>query len=409
MHTLLLALILVILVAEYGLNRWLSVLNVRNSRIPLPSELSGIYDPESYSRQQEYFRTNVKFGTLSATFNLLLIAGMYVAGGFGWLDTWLLPVTDNEILRSLLFFGVLFIVSDLLNLPFDYYDTFVIEAKFGFNKTTPGLFLLDKLKSTLLMIVLGGGLLALIVWIYLLTSTYFWLLAFGVLTFFGLVMSMFYSEWIVPLFNKQTPLEAGELRTAISSFAEKAGFKIDNIFVIDGSRRSTKANAYFSGLGPRKRIVLYDTLIAQMTIDEIVAVLAHEIGHYKHRHVLKGLLLSLPFNLLLFYLLGLTLKSDLPAMAAGGTAASFHVNAIVFFTIYTPVSMVFDLLGNLFSRRHEYQADAFAARYGYSDALVSSLKKLSATSLSNLMPHPLYVFFNYSHPTLYQRIKKIAA
>jgi len=409
MHTLLLALILVILVAEYGLNRWLSVLNVRNSRIPLPSELSGIYDPESYSRQQEYFRTNVKFGTLSATFNLLLIAGMYVAGGFGWLDTWLLPVTDNEILRSLLFFGVLFIVSDLLNLPFDYYDTFVIEAKFGFNKTTPGLFLLDKLKSTLLMIVLGGGLLALIVWIYLLTSNYFWLLAFGVLTFFGLVMSMFYSEWIVPLFNKQTPLEAGELRTAISSFAEKAGFKIDNIFVIDGSRRSTKANAYFSGLGPRKRIVLYDTLIAQMTIDEIVAVLAHEIGHYKHRHVLKGLLLSLPFNLLLFYLLGLTLKSDLPAMAAGGAAASFHVNAIVFFTIYTPVSMVFDLLGNLFSRRHEYQADAFAARYGYSDALVSSLKKLSATSLSNLMPHPLYVFFNYSHPTLYQRIKKIAA
>ncbi|MCE1156429.1 MAG: M48 family metalloprotease, partial [Bacteroidales bacterium] len=160
---------------------------------------------------------------------------------------------------------------------------------------------------------------------------------------------------------------------------------------------------------PRKRIVLYDTLIAQMTIDEIVAVLAHEIGHYKHRHVLKGLLLSLPFNLLLFYLLGLTLKSDLPAMAAGGTAASFHVNALVFFTIYTPVSMVFDLLGNLFSRRHEYQADAFAARYGYSDALVSSLKKLSATSLSNLMPHPLYVFFNYSHPTLYQRIKKIAA
>lgn len=196
MHTLLLALILVILVAEYGLNRWLSVLNVRNSRIPLPSELSGIYDPESYSRQQEYFRTNVKFGTLSATFNLLLIAGMYVAGGFGWLDTWLLPVTDNEILRSLLFFGVLFIVSDLLNLPFDYYDTFVIEAKFGFNKTTPGLFLLDKLKSTLLMIVLGGGLLALIIWIYLLTSTYFWLLAFGVLTFFGLVMSMFYNKFL---------------------------------------------------------------------------------------------------------------------------------------------------------------------------------------------------------------------
>lgn len=407
MHTLLLALILVILVAEYGLNRWLSVLNIRNSRIPLPTELSGIYDPESYTRQQDYFRTNVRFGAISATFNLLLITGMYVAGGFGWLDTWLLPVSDNEILRSLLFFGVLFIISDLLNIPFDYYDTFVIEEKFGFNKSTPRLFVLDKLKSTLLMVVLGGGILALIVWIYQLTSDYFWLMAFGVVTFFGMVMSMFYSEWIVPLFNKQTPLGEGELRSAISLFADKAGFKLDNIYVIDGSKRSTKANAYFTGLGPRKRIVLYDTLIAQMTTDEIVAVLAHEIGHYKHRHVLKGLVLSLPFNLLLFYLLGLTLKSDLPAIAVGGTTAAFHLNAIVFFTIYTPVSMVFDLLGNFFSRRHEYQADAFAARFGYADALVSSLRKLSATSLSNLTPHPLYVFFNYSHPTLYQRIKKL--
>ncbi len=407
MQTLLLVLIIVILFAEFGLNRVLSVLNIRNSRAPLPPELSGIYSPESYDRQQDYFRTNVRFGTISATFNLLLITGMYLTGGFGWLDSWLTTVITNEILRSLLFFGILFVVSDVLNIPFDWYDTFVIEEKFGFNKVTPSLFIIDKLKSTLLMIVLGGGILALIIRIYQLTSDYFWILTFGLTTLIGLLFSMFYSEWIVPLFNKQTPLEEGELRESISAFASKAGFQIDNIYVIDGSRRSTKANAYFSGFGPRKRIVLYDTLIRQMTVEEIVAVLAHEIGHYKHRHVAKGLLLSLPFNLLLFYLLGITLKSEYPSLALGGESPVFHLNAIVFFTLYTPVSSAFDLLGNLFSRRHEYEADAFAVKYGYGEQLISSLKKLSSTSLSNLMPHPLYVFFNYSHPTLYQRIKKI--
>lgn len=407
MHTLLLILILSILVFEFGLNRFLSVLNIRNSKLPLPPELSGIYSPESYARQQEYFRTNVRFGTYSATFNLLLVAGMYLTGGFGWLDSWLIGFISNEILRSLLFFGILFLISDVLMIPFDVYDTFVIEEKFGFNKVTPSLFIIDKLKSIVLMVLLGGPLLALLIWIYQLTSDYFWLLTFGIVTIVGLVLSMFYSEWIVPLFNKQTPLEEGELREAISGFADKAGFRLDNIYVIDGSRRSTKANAYFSGLGSRKRIVLYDTLIQQMTTDEIVAVLAHEVGHYKHKHVLKGLILSLPFNLLLFYLLGLTLKSDLPALAIGGSAATFHLNAIVFFSLYTPVSSAFDLVGNMMSRRHEYQADAYAVRFGYGDHLVSSLKKLSATSLSNLMPHPLYVFFNYSHPTLYQRIKNI--
>lgn len=409
MPTLLFVFILVVLIVEFGMNRWLSVLNIRNSRVPLPPEVSDIYNTERYSRQQNYFRTNVKVGTVSATFNFLLILGMYLSGGFGWLDSQVTILTDNEILRSLLFFGVLFLGSELLNIPFDYYNTFVIEEKFGFNKVSKGLFVADKLKSTILIILLGGGILTLISWIFLLTSDYFWLLAFGVVTTVGLVMSMFYSELIVPLFNKQTPLEEGELRNKIADFAVKAGFRLDNIYVIDGSKRSTKANAYFSGLGHKKRIVLYDTLINQMTIGEIVAVLAHEIGHYSHRHVLKGFLLSLPFNLLLFYLLGLTLQSDIPAFAVGGTEASFHLNAIIFFTLYTPLSTLFDLVGNIFSRRHEYQADAYAAGFGYGNQLVSALKKLSATSLSNLTPHPLYVFFNYSHPTLYQRIKKIAA
>lgn len=409
MPTLLLVIVLLILVAEFGLSRFLSVLNIKNSQLPLPPELSDIYNAESYARQQDYFRTNARFGMYSTSFNFVLVVAMYLTGGFGWLDAELHLLINNEILRSLVFFGVLFLISDLLNIPFDIYDTFVVEEKFGFNKVTPRLFVVDKLKSTLLMVLLGGGILALIIWIYQLTNDYFWLLSFGVVTLIGVVMSMFYSDLIVPLFNKQTPLEAGELRKSISAFALKTGFKLANIYVIDGSKRSTKANAYFSGLGPKKRIVLYDTLISQMTTDEIVAVLAHEIGHYKHRHVLKGFMLSLPFNLLLFYLLGLVLKSDLPALAAGGSEASFHLNALVFFTLYTPVSSAFDLIGNVFSRRHEYQADAFAVNHGYGVSLISSLKKLSSTSLSNLMPHPWYVFFNYSHPTLYQRIKKIAS
>jgi STE24 endopeptidase len=307
----------------------------------------------------------------------------------------------------LLFFGVLFIVSDIITIPFQWYATFVIEEKFGFNKQTPSLFIADKLKSWGLSIVLGGLILTAIIWIYNLTPEYFWLLAFGVVTVFSLFMNMFYSELIVPLFNKQTPLEEGELRTAIEAFANKSGFQLKNIYMIDGSKRSTKANAYFTGLGPKKRIVLYDTLTEQMDTDEIVAVLAHEIGHYKHKHVLKGMLYSIPSSLLLFFLLGWMLGSDVLAQALGGTKAVFHLNAIAFFTLYTPISLLLGVFGNVLSRKHEYEADAFAQQYGYGEQLISGLKKLSSQSLSNLMPHPLYVFFNYSHPTLYQRIIKM--
>jgi STE24 endopeptidase len=217
-------------------------------------------------------------------------------------------------------------------------------------------------------------------------------------------MSLFYSQLIVPLFNKQTPLPEGELRDAIERFAKKAGFKLNNIFVINSSKRSTKANAYFTGFGPKKRIVLFDTLIDKLSIDEIVAVLAHEMGHNKHKHTLKGLLVSLPASLLMFYLLGIMLKSDALSQAMGVSEANFEVNVLAFGILYSPVSLVLDLLGNYLSRCHEYQADRYAAKNALADELISGLKKLSASSLSNLMPHPVYVFFHYSHPTLYQRI-----
>ena len=373
----------------------------------LPAILQDIYAPEKYEKQQEYFRVNTRFGMLTNTVSFLVTLLMYSLGGFGWLDQIITSHIENEIFVSLVFFGVLFLASDLLLVPFEWYDTFVIEQRFGFNKVTPRLFVADKLKSYAMMIVLGGGLLSLIIWIYTLTSTYFWLLAWAVVTLFGLFMAMFYSEIIVPLFNKQTPLEAGELRTEIEKFADKAGFKLKNIYIIDGSKRSTKANAYFTGLGAKKRIVLYDTLMDTMTTDEIVAVLAHEIGHYKHKHTLINFALNLPYTLLLFLFFGFVLQSDVFAQALGGEKASFHLNALAFAILYSPVSMILDIGMNVLSRRFEYQADKYAASFGYGNLLVSSLKKLSATSLSNLTPHPLYVFFNYSHPTLYQRIMKI--
>jgi STE24 endopeptidase len=332
---------------------------------------------------------------------------MLIFGGFGWLDGIVSNFTENTIFRSLVFFGILFIVYDLISIPFEWYDTFVIEERFGFNKTTIKTFILDKLKGYLLTIIIGGLLLSVIIYIYQFTPKYFWVIAWGVITFFSLFMSMFYSELIVPLFNKQTPLPEGELRTEIENFAQKTGFKLKNIFQIDGSKRSTKANAYFSGLGPKKRIVLYDTLMDKLTTQEVVAVLAHEVGHYKHKHTLKSMLISLPATLLMFYLLGLFLDSNSLAQSLGGQTANFHLNIIVFGILYAPVSLIIDLGGNILSRKFEYQADNFANKHGYGNELISGLKKLSATSLSNLMPHPLHVFLHFSHPTLYQRIKNI--
>jgi len=399
--------IITILILEFGLERYLAFLNIKNSTKPLPTVLEGIYDQAKYTRQQEYFRTNASFGMIRSSVSFLLILLMYLFGGFGWLDLIVQQFTDNLILQTLFFFGLLYLVSELLFIPFDWYQTFVIEEKFEFNKVTPRIFVTDQLKSWLISLLFGGGVLTIILVIFQFTTEYFWILAFASVTGISLITSMFYSELIVPLFNKQTPLPEGELREAIEKFATKVDFKLKNIFIIDGSKRSTKANAYFSGIGPKKRIVLYDTLTEQMNTDEIVAVLAHEIGHFRHKHVLKNFLFSMPFSLLLFYLLGWMLESDLLAKVLGGQKATFHLNAIAFFTLYSPASTILDLAGNMLSRKYEYQADAYATKYGFGEQLISGLKKLSAKSLSNLMPHPLYVFFNYSHPTLYQRILKI--
>ena len=400
--------ILFFVIVEYLIQQSLSMLNRRAASPSLPLELVGLYDKEKYAEQQRYFAENNRFGSIVNTATILVILILLFTGLFGWLDEWTREITSDSLLWStLLFFGILFLANELFSLPFEVYDTFVIEGRFGFNKTTPKTFIADQLKSLFVSLILGGVLLTIIVLLYGWLGHRFWVVACGVVIVFILLLNMFYSQWIVPLFNKQTPLGEGELRTEIESFAKRSGFCLDNIFVIDGSRRSTKANAYFSGLGSRKRVVLYDTLIDELTTEEIVAVLAHEIGHYKHRHTLQMLVVSVLNVFLMFYLFSWTLDNIQFAEALGGSRPSFALSLVSFSLLYTPIGLVTGVLINVLSRKNEYQADSFAGRFGLSEALVSGLKKITVKALSNLTPHPLYVKVYYSHPTLLLRISKL--
>lgn len=396
--------IILILLSDYLFERFLDFLNEKQLNRDLPDELIGIYNAEEYKKSMDYYRTKQRFSFFTETFSLVLVLCMLFVGGFGYLDGVLRDITSNEILLALLFFGIIGIVSDFLGIPFDLYAQFVIEDRYGFNKMTVKTFITDKLKSWLLISIIGGGLISLIIWIFQLTGSYFWVLALAVITLFSVFMAMFYTTLILPLFNKQTPLEPGELRDNIVAFSRKTGFKLDNIYVMDGSRRSTKGNAFFAGLGPVKRIVLYDTLINDLNIKEITAVLAHEIGHYKKHHVAKSLLISVANSAFVLFLLSMFLQSTALSSALGAAQPGFHINALAFGILYSPVSFGLGLIFNVFSRKNEYQADKFAADNYDADALIEGLKKLSVKSLSNLRPHPLYVFFNYSHPTLLQRI-----
>lgn len=399
--------IILIEVVDYGFSQVLSWLNMKASKRPIPKILEGLYDEESYRKQQAYFRANKRVGFWLSLVSTIATIGVFAFGGFGWLDGVVREWTDSDILRTLLYMGVLGVASWLIDLPFDIYDTFVIEERFGFNKTTPKLYIIDTLKSALLSIVLGGGLLALVVWIYGLTHEWFWLLAWGVMALVMLVIQYFYSVLLVPLFNKQTPLEPGELRDAIEAFVSKVDFKLKNIYVIDGSKRSAHSNAYFTGWGRQKRIVLYDTLIENLTTEEIVGVLAHEIGHYKHHHIIQSLIVGLLTTLVTFYLFGLVIDSPTIAAAAGSSEPSFYVNLTVFSMLYTPLSMLLGIVSNVWSRKNERQADLFAWEHGVGKDEATALKKLSAKSLSNLTPHPFVVFTSHSHPTLKERVENL--
>jgi STE24 endopeptidase len=396
-----------IIAVTFLVEKWLDYLNLKHTYPKLPDPLKDIFNPEEYRKSQLYKQDNTRFSFISGTFSTVVLLVAIFTGLFGWLDALLQRHIDSYYLLLLLFFGILAFVSDLLSIPFQLYDTFVIEERYGFNRTTKRTFLKDKLKGWLIGVIIGGAVLLAITWFYHTTGQFFWLIAWGFITVFSIFMNMFYSRLIVPLFNKQVPLEKGSLRDKIEAYARKTGYRLTDIYVIDGSRRSSKANAYFSGLGSQKRVVLYDTLINDLDEEEIVAVLAHEIGHFRKRHTLKSLLLGVAQTGVMLYLFSLLVKLPEVSMALGGQEASFHLGLIAFAILYSPVSFLLGIVMNMLSRKYEFEADRFATITFGKERLITSLKKLSKKNLSNLTPHPLYVYFNYSHPTLLQRIESM--
>ncbi|SDS30475.1 STE24 endopeptidase [Formosa sp. Hel1_31_208] len=396
-----------IITVDFIIDKIIDALNAKHYNDAVPQELQDVYDEVEYKKSQAYKKTNYKFGIWSSLFSLALTLGFLIFDGFEYVDTIARSYTEDPIIVPLVFFGIIMLGSDIISTPFSYYKTFVIEEQFGFNKTTKKTFILDKFKGLFMMAVIGGGILASIIWFYQQTQESFWLYAWAIVTVFTVFMNMFYSKLIVPLFNKQTPLEEGSLREKISEYATSVGFSLNKIFVIDGSKRSTKANAYFSGFGNEKRVTLYDTLIKDLDEEEIVAVLAHEVGHYKKKHIVFNLVASILLTGLTLYILSIFISNPLLSNALGVDIPSFHVGLIAFGLLYSPISEVTGLIMNYVSRQFEYQADDYAKSTYASAPLITSLKKLSKSSLSNLTPHSSYVFVHYSHPTLLERVRNL--
>jgi STE24 endopeptidase len=401
--------IIAILVLQFLIETVLDSLNAKRYGDPIPKDLEDVFDQEEYQKSQAYQKTNYSFGLLSSVFSIGLTLAFLIFGGFEWADQLARSFSSNEIIITLIFFGIITVGSDIITTPFTYYQTFVIEERFGFNKSTKKLFFTDKLKGWLMMAILGGGVITLTMWFYQWAGSNFWLYVWGLVTAIIVFMNLLYSKLIVPLFNKQTPLEEGSLKSKIENYTTKVGFELKNIFVIDGSKRSTKANAYFSGFGKEKRVTLYDTLIKDLDEEEIVAVLAHEVGHYKRKHIITNLTASILVLGFTLFILSLFINNPEVSKAIGVSQPSFHAALIGFGILYSPISELTSLVMNFLSRKFEYQADDYAKDTFAAQPLITSLKKLSKNSLSNLTPHPAYVFMHYSHPPLIQRIKNLLA
>ena len=387
-----------------------SILDYLNSTYfdnKIPKIISDIYDKEKYLKSQEYKKTQYKFNRISSTYSLLILLLFFYFDGFLILDNYCRSLFDSELIISLSFFGIIYFGNDLLSIPFSIYHTFIIEEKFGFNKTTKKTYIIDKLKSWLLTILFGGGILSFIILQFEYVGQNFWIVAWIFISVLTLLINGLYAQIIVPLFNKQTKLEDGELKSEIEKYSKKVGFNLSNIFVIDGSKRSTKANAYFSGFGKQKRVTLYDTLINKLTKNQIVAVIAHEIGHYKKNHIIFNLLFSIIQSGLMLYILSLLIYMPIFSEALNIENHSFHIALITFSILYTPISEISSLIFNLFSRKFEYEADEYADKSFDGKYLIEALKVLTKDSLSNLTPHPKYVWWHYSHPTLLERINQL--
>jgi STE24 endopeptidase len=386
---------------------FLDYLNSKFFDKKIPENLRDIYDKEKYQKSQDYKKTLYKFGKISKAYSLTILLSFFFLDGFLLVDNFARSLFESELLISLSFFGIIFFGSDILNLPFSLYSIFIIEEKFGFNKTTFRIYFFDKIKSWFITILFGGGILSFIIFQFETVGKDFWIVAWVFITTISVLINGFYAQIIVPLFNKQTKLEEGNLKNDIEKYSKKVGFDLSNIFVIDGSKRSTKANAYFSGFGKQKRVTLYDTLLNKLNDNQIIAVIAHEIGHYKKNHIIFNLIFSTIQTGLMLYILSLLIYMPIFSEALGIQSHSFHIGLITFSILYIPISEIFSLIFNVFSRKFEYQADHYAKETFNSKHLIEALKVLSKDSLSNLTPHPKYVWWHYSHPTLAQRIKHL--
>ncbi|MFC1942730.1 M48 family metallopeptidase [Chloroflexota bacterium] len=396
------------LILEFALELFGNLLNLKALKLELPTALEGIYKPEDYLKSQEYIRSTTCFGLVGSSFALFILLAFWFSGGFNWFDQVVRAWNLVPLVSGLLYIGILIFANSLLTLPFSIYGTFVIEERFGFNKTTPRTFFLDRMKGLVLALLLGGTLLAGILALFQYAGSYAWLYCWAVVVIFSLAMQYVAPIWIMPLFNKFTPMESGELREAILRYARSVNFPIRNVFVMDGSKRSSKSNAFFTGFGRNKRIAFFDTLIAQHTVSEMVAVLAHEVGHYKKKHILQGTIVGIIHAGVIFFLLSLFLGSSDLYQAFFMKQESTYVGLLFFGLLYTPIELVLSVVMKMFFRKNEYEADRFAAEtIDEPRNLIDALKKLSATNLSNLTPHPFYVFLNYSHPPLLQRVQAI--
>lgn len=385
----------------------LSWLNMRSHTPEVPAELSSEIDSDKYRKGVAYHATNFRFGLIRSGLSFLIMIPLIAFGGLGWLNDQLLEITTQPILLALLYFGLVYVLSDLLSIPFAWYKTFVIEEKFGFNKMNPRTFWLDKIKGYALTAIVGGGILAFLFWLIGELGSSFWWWFWIFMALFSIVTNLFYTSWILPLFNKLSPMEEGELRTAIEDYSHSVDFPITNIMVIDGSKRSSKANAFFSGMGKRKKVVLYDTLIEQQSTEELVAVMAHEVGHYKKRHIYQGLVLSLIQTGVILFILSRFLFSPELSQALGASETAVHLNLIAFGLLFSPISTILGILMNIFSRKNEFEADQYAAETYAAKPLETALLSLHTENLSNATPHPAYVFVNYSHPPLLERLKAL--
>lgn len=402
--------IIIFILAESILDYILDRRNSSSWLQPIPNLLKDVYNKDQYQKAQNYHAAKEKLSSITAIFSLTITLIFLFMKGFAHTYLWVTTITSNEILQVLIFFGIFMLAADLISLPFQLYSTFVIEEKFGFNKMTLSTFISDKLKGYVLSIIIGGILLSIFVWFYKNSGNLFWLYAWLLFAFFSVFMAMFYTSLIVPIFNKLTPLEDGSLRTKIEDFANSVNFPLTNIYVIDGSKRSTKANAYFSGLGAKKTIVLFDTLINEHSEEELVSILAHEVGHYKLKHITKSLFIGTLQMGVILYILSYAVNMPQLTNALGleTTTPVFALGLIAFSLLYAPISTITGILMNMLSRKNEFEADNYAkTQIGTGQYLIDALKKLSSTNLSNLNPDKWYVFVHYSHPPLKERIEKL--